>query len=203
YGSRGLNTVVVYQDATAVGVIGLSEKIVLEAKGAVAGLKKMHIKPIIISGDRPDRVANVANELGVAEYFGHVQPEQKLAFIADAITNGQHVAMVGDGVNDAAALAAAHLSIAMGDGTDVAASAADIVLLQSNMQAAVSAIQISRSTMRTIRYNLVWAFGYNIAAIPLAMLGLLNPMLAAGAMAFSSVFLVTNSLRLRKFRPNV
>ena len=197
--AQDLSVVVVYQDAIAVGVIGLSDQVDPDVVSSVAQLKQMQINPIIISGDSRHNVERVANSLGIEKFYAEVSPEQKLQLVNTAINAEEYVAMVGDGVNDAAALAAAHLSIAMGDGTDVAASAADIVLLRSNMQAAVDAIRLSRATMRTIKANLVWAFGYNVAAIPLAMLGLLNPMLAAGAMAFSSLFVVTNSLRLRRF----
>lgn len=199
--AQDLSVVVVYQDAIVVGVIGLSDQVDPDVVSSVAQLKQMHINPIIISGDSRHNVERVANSVGIEKFYAEVSPEQKLQLVNAAINAEEYVAMVGDGVNDAAALAAAHLSIAMGDGTDVAASAADIVLLRSNMQAAVDAIRLSRATMRTIKANLVWAFGYNVAAIPLAMLGLLNPMLAAGAMAFSSVFVVTNSLRLRRFSP--
>ena len=199
FASQDLSVVVVYQDATAIGVVGLSDQVEPEVVSAVAQLKQMHIEPIIISGDSAKNVERVAKSLKIVKFHAEISPEDKLQLITQAIDAHEVVAMVGDGVNDAAALAAAHLSIAMGDGTDVAASAADIVLLRSNMQAAVDSIRLSRATMRTIKANLVWAFGYNVAAIPLAMLGFLNPMLAAGAMAFSSVFVVTNSLRLRRF----
>ena len=137
----------------------------------------------------------VAKGLGIGRVHGGVLPEGKLQIVRD-----MGGAFVGDGINDAAALAKAHLSLAMGTGADVAASAADIVLLRSTMAAAVDAIELSRATMRTIKINLFWAFAYNVAAIPLAMLGLLGPVIAAGAMAFSSVFVVTNSLRLRSFK---
>jgi Cu+-exporting ATPase len=140
--------------------------------------------------------------LGISEYYWASSPEFKLAQVTKLQDAGHFVAMVGDGVNDGAALAKAHLSLAMGAGTDVAASAADIVLMRSSMAAAVDAIELSRATMRTIKVNLFWAFAYNVAAIPLAMSGLLGPVIAAGAMAFSSVFVVTNSLRLRKFKAN-
>jgi len=194
-----LSVVVVYQDAKAVGVIGLSDEVPKEAISAVEQFRQMGIDPVIISGDSKHNVERVATSLGITKFHFEVSPAQKLDLVNAAIKDNQLVAMVGDGVNDAAALAAAHLSIAMGEGTDVAASAADIVLLRSNMQAAVDALRLSRATMRTIKGNLVWAFGYNVAAIPLAMFGFLNPMLAAGAMALSSVFVVTNSLRLRRF----
>ena len=199
YSNSGLNTIAVYQDAIAIGIIGVSEQLDSAAKEAISEFIRLGITPVVISGDRNDRVAVVAQALEISDFHGGVQPEEKFNFISQAVNNNHHVAMVGDGINDAAALAAAHLSIAMGDGTDVAASSADIVLLQSNMNSAVTAIKISRATMRTIKTNLGWAFGYNIAAIPLAMCGLLNPMLASAAMAFSSVFVVTNGLRLRKF----
>jgi len=197
--TQELSVVVVYQDATAVGVIALSDQVEPGVISAVTQLKHMQITPVIISGDAKHNVERVANSLDIKEFYAEISPEQKLELVKNAINDKKFVAMVGDGVNDAAALAGAQLSIAMGDGTDVAASAADIVLLRSNMQAAVDAICLSRATMRTIKVNLVWAFGYNVAAIPLAMFGFLNPMLAAGAMAFSSVFVVANSLRLRSF----
>ena len=152
------------------------------------------------SGDNQVAVEKVSQQLGIAQYFANSSPSAKLELATANQNDGHFVAMIGDGINDAAALAKAHLSLAMGTGADVAASAADIVLLRSTMAAAVDAIELSRATMRTIKINLFWAFAYNVAAIPLAMLGLLGPVIAAGAMAFSSVFVVTNSLRLRSFK---
>jgi Cu+-exporting ATPase len=137
--------------------------------------------------------------LGIREYHSGCTPQRKVELIAELQHRGAAVAMVGDGVNDAAALAKAHLSMAMGAGTDVAANSADIVLLRSSVTAAVEALELARATMRTIRVNLWWAFGYNVAAIPLAMAGRLGPIVASAAMAFSSVFVVSNSLRLRRF----
>jgi Cu+-exporting ATPase len=136
----------------------------------------------------------------IDKYFANSSPAEKLALVTENQNDGHFVAMIGDGINDAAALAKAHLSMAMGTGADVAASASDIVLLRSTMAAAVDAIELSRATMRTIKINLFWAFVYNVAAIPLAMFGLLGPVIASAAMAFSSVFVVTNSLRLRSFK---
>lgn len=198
--AQGDGVVVVYRDAYCVAVIALSDQIAKTTPEAISRLSQMGIAPIVISGDHEVAVKKVCDQLGIAEYHANSSPEYKLEKVASEQANGHFVAMVGDGVNDAAALAKAHLSLAMGAGTDVAASAADVVLMRSSMSAAVDAIELSRATMRTIRANLFWAFAYNVAAIPLAMAGLLGPVIASGAMAFSSVFVVTNSLRLRKFQ---
>jgi len=200
YLAHGASVVIVYKDAQAIGIIALTDVAKPDAFSAVRTLESMGIRPIVISGDNETVVRAISNELGISEFHHDVRPEQKLEVITKAQTQGSVVAMVGDGVNDAAALAKAHLSLAMGTGADVATSSADIVLMRSGMTAVVDAIRLAQATMRTIKFNLMWAFGYNVAAIPLAMLGLLNPMIASAAMAFSSVFVVTNSLRLRKFK---
>ncbi len=199
FADRGYSVVVVYRDARAVAVIGLADTIAESTKSALADLRAMGISPVVISGDHDVAVRLVCAELGVSDYVANASPEDKLVRITNAQESGHHVAMIGDGVNDAAALAKAHLSIAMGEGTDVAANSADVVLLNSSMAAAVIALRLSRATMGTIRLNLFWAFAYNVAAIPLAMTGRLGPIIGSGAMAFSSVFVVTNSLRLRNF----
>lgn len=201
FASQGDGVVVVYRDAYAVAVIALSDQIAPHTLQAIKNLAQMKIEPIVISGDHEAAVKKVCDQLGITNYHANSSPEYKLEQVTLLQNQGHHVAMVGDGVNDAAALAKAHLSLAMGAGTDVAASSADIVLMRSSMAAAVDAIALSRATMRTIKSNLFWAFAYNVAAIPLAMAGLLGPIIASAAMAFSSVFVVTNSLRLRNFAP--
>jgi Cu+-exporting ATPase len=200
FAAQGDGVVVLYKDAYAVAVIALSDQIAKTTKDAITKLEQMNIEPIVLSGDHESAVKKVCDQLGIKNFHANSSPQYKLEQISKLQEKGHFVAMVGDGVNDAAALAKAHLSLAMGTGADVAASAADIVLMRSSMVAAVDAIALSRATMRTIRANLFWAFGYNVAAIPLAMSGLLSPVIASGAMAFSSVFVVTNSLRLRKFK---
>jgi len=198
--ARGDSVVLVYRDDQPVAVIALADALDPSLILALAHLNKLKITPIIASGDNEMAVRKVSAELSISQYFANSSPAAKLELVTTNQDAGHFVAMIGDGINDAAALAKAHLSLAMGTGADVAASAADIVLLRSTMAAAVDAIELSRATMRTIKINLFWAFAYNVAVIPLAMLGLLGPVIAAGAMAFSSVFVVTNSLRLRSFK---
>ncbi len=197
---RGDSVVVVYRDAYAVAVIALADALDASAIPALAHLNQLKISPIVASGDNEVAVRKISDQLSITKFFANSSPAAKLALVTESQNEGHFVAMIGDGINDAAALAKAHLSLAMGSGADVAASAADIVLLRSTMAAAVDAIELSRATMRTIKINLFWAFAYNVAAIPLAMFGLLGPVIAAAAMAFSSVFVVTNSLRLRSFK---
>jgi len=198
--SRGDSVVVVHQAAQPVAVIALADALDPSSIPALAHLKKLKITPIVASGDNEVAVQKVSKQLAITKFFANSSPAAKLELVTQTQNEGRFVAMIGDGINDAAALAKAHLSLAMGTGADVAASAADIVLLRSTMAAAVDAIELSRATMRTIKVNLFWAFAYNVAAIPLAMFGLLGPVIAAAAMAFSSVFVVTNSLRLRSFK---
>jgi Cu+-exporting ATPase len=198
--SRGDSVVVVHQAAQPVAVIALADALDPSSTPALAHLKKLKITPIVASGDNEVAVQKVSKQLAITKFFANSSPAAKLELVTQTQNEGRFVAMIGDGINDAAALAKAHLSLAMGTGADVAASAADIVLLRSTMAAAVDAIELSRATMRTIKVNLFWAFAYNVAAIPLAMFGLLGPVIAAAAMAFSSVFVVTNSLRLRSFK---
>ena len=168
----------------------------------MAQLRELGLEPILLTGDAPQVAQAVASQVGISadNVYAGVTPEGKSQVIEKLQAAGHRVAMVGDGVNDAPALALAELGIAMGSGTDVAAEAADIVLTRSDVASVVTALRLSRATLRTIKSNLFWAFAYNSVAVPVAVAGLLNPMIAGAAMAFSSVFVVLNSMRLTAFR---
>ncbi|HRI96040.1 MAG TPA: HAD-IC family P-type ATPase, partial [Nocardioides sp.] len=182
------------------GVLVVSDTIKPTSAQAVAELKQLGLRPVLLTGDNERAARAVAAEVGIDEVIAEVLPADKVAVVERLQREGRTVAMVGDGVNDAAALATSDLGIAMGTGTDVAIEASDLTLVRGDLRAAVDAIRLSRRTLRTIQGNLFWAFAYNVAALPLAALGLLNPLIAGAAMAFSSVFVVSNSLRLRRFQ---
>ena len=197
--SDGRTPVLVGWDGAAKAVFVVSDTIKDTSAEAVTQLRELGLRPVLLTGDNERAARAVAAQVGIDEVIAEVLPEDKVEVVKRLQAEGRVVAMVGDGVNDAAALAQADLGLAMGTGTDAAIEASDITLVRGDLRSAGDAIRLSRRTLATIKGNLFWAFAYNIAALPLAAAGLLNPMLAGAAMAFSSIFVVTNSLRLRRF----
>ncbi|MDL4816810.1 heavy metal translocating P-type ATPase [Actinomadura opuntiae] len=198
--AQGRTAVAVGWDGEARAVITVADQVKPTSAEAIEQLRALGLRPVLLTGDSETVARTVADAVGIEQVVAEVLPQDKVEVVKRLQSEGRTVAMVGDGVNDAAALAQADLGLAMGTGTDVAIEASDLTLVRGDLRAAADAIRLSRRTLRTIKGNLFWAFAYNVAALPLAASGLLNPMIAGGAMAFSSVFVVSNSLRLRRFK---
>ncbi|WP_328988591.1 heavy metal translocating P-type ATPase [Kribbella sp. NBC_01245] len=199
--TEGSTAVAVGWDGQARAVLVVADTVKPSSAEAIRQFRALGLRPVLLTGDNEAVANSVAAEVGIDEVIAEVLPAGKVDVIKQLQSEGRIVAMVGDGVNDAAALAQADLGLSMGTGTDVAIEASDLTLVRGDLRSAVDAIRLSRNTLRTIKGNLFWAFAYNVAALPLAAAGLLNPMLAGAAMAFSSIFVVSNSLRLRRFTP--
>nr|MCU0331828.1 heavy metal translocating P-type ATPase [Ignavibacteriaceae bacterium] len=194
----GKTLVLVALNNQLIGLIAIEDEIKMDSKEVVSKLKELKLKTILLTGDNNITAKRIAENVGFDEYQSEVLPGEKLAVISEYQNKGKIVAMVGDGINDAPALTQSNVGIAMGTGTDVAIESGDIVLMSGDLNGVVNALKLSRQTLMTIRQNLFWAFIYNIIGVPLAAFGLLNPMIAALAMSFSSVSVVANSLRLKK-----
>ncbi|AXY50661.1 copper-translocating P-type ATPase [Rhodococcus ruber] len=199
--AEGRTPVWIAWDGRIRALVVVSDTIKDTSAAAIAELRELGLRPVLLTGDNRSAAETVAAQVGIDEVIAEVLPADKVDVVARLQNEGRVVAMIGDGVNDAAALAQADLGLAMGTGTDVAIEASDLTLVRGDLRAAPDAIRLARATLRTIKGNLFWAFAYNVAALPLAALGLLNPLIAGAAMAFSSVFVVSNSLRLRRFSP--
>ena len=196
---RGETVVLGGWDGVVRAIISVGDHAKADSAEAIAELQQMGFETILLTGDHEDAARAVAASVGISQVFAGTSPERKVEVVRELQAQGKRLAMVGDGINDAAALAQADIGLAMGTGTDIAMAASDITLMRGTLTAVVDALQLSRRTLGIIRGNLFWAFAYNVAAIPLAALGFLNPMLAGAAMAFSSLFVVLNSLRLKAF----